>query len=208
MSNLSISFLRIIAVVVVVTFGAAACSSSSSLPSGSGEYDGVLIEPPEARPDFVLTDTSGATYDFRFETAGKLTLLYFGYTYCPDICPVHLAQLASVLETLPDVRREAVVVFVTVDPARDTGDRVRSFLDAFSVDFVGLVGTQAEIDTAQRAARVPIAVREGDGEDYTVGHAGQVIAYAPNDLAYTMYPFGTRQSHWIHDLPLLLRLTE
>ena len=96
---------------------------------------------------------------------------------------------------------------MTVDPERDTPEVVRRFLDSFNSDFVGLVGSQDEVEVAQIAAGVPIAVVEGTGTEYTVGHAGQMLVYAPNGLGYSVYPFGTRQSDWMHDLPILLERT-
>jgi protein SCO1/2 len=167
-------------------------------------FDGTVLEPPEPKPEFVLTDTKGQPFDFATETEGKLTLLYFGYTFCPDICPVQLAQLAAVMDRLPDVERNTVVVFVTVDPERDTPEVIRAFLDNFNSTFVGLTGTVDQVEAAQRAAGVPVAVKIGDGAGYSMGHASQVIAYAPDGLAYTEYPYGTRQTQWVHDLPLIM----
>jgi protein SCO1/2 len=170
----------------------------------AGLLEGVLLERPASKPAFTLTDTNGAPYDFALETEGRLTLLYFGYTNCPDVCPVHLAQLAEVFDRLPEVRRNATVVFVTVDPDRDTPEALDSFVGAFNDEFVALTGTQDELEQAQLSAGVPIAVREGEGEGYTMGHAGQVLVYSPNGNGYSVYPFGTRQSTWMHDLPILL----
>ena len=174
----------------------------------AGLLEGVLLERPVSKPAFTLTDTNGARYDFAAETDGRLTLLYFGYTNCPDVCPVHLAQLAEVFDRLPEVRRNAAVVFVTVDPDRDTPEALDSFVGSFNDEFVALTGTQNELEQAQLAAGVPIAVREGDGESYTMGHAGQVLVYSPNGKGYSVYPFGTRQSTWMHDLPILLDRVE
>ena len=174
----------------------------------AGLLEGVLLERPVSKPAFTLTDTNGASYDFALETEGRLTLLYFGYTRCPDVCPVHLAQLAEVFDRLPEVRRNATVVFVTVDPDRDTPEALDSFVGSFNDEFVALTGTQDELEQAQLAAGVPIAVREGDGESYTMGHAGQVLVYSPNGKGYSVYPFGTRQSTWMHDLPILLDRVE
>ena len=95
------------------------------------------------------------------------------------------------------------VVFITVDPERDDPERIRSFLDAYSADFVGLTGTLEELEEAQIMFNVPVAAREGDGDDYTFGHAGQVFAFAPDGWAYSVYPQGTRQTHWVRDLPVL-----
>lgn len=166
------------------------------------------MENPTSKPDFTLTDTDGDAFRFAEQTAGKLTLLYFGYTHCPDICPVHLAQIAEVLDQHPEVGRETEVVFVTVDPQRDQPELIRAFLDNFDSRFVGLTGSEAEIEQAEMAAGVPPAVVVGDGEDYTVNHAGWVIAYGPDGLNHAIYPFGTRQSQWNNDLPLLAAMTE
>lgn len=193
-----------IACLVAVLLGTVACTATTATTTSAAGFDGTVLDPPEPKPAFILTDTRGQPFDFQAETEGKLTLLYFGYTYCPDICPVQLAQLAAVMNRLSDVERNAVVVFVTVDPERDTPEVIRSFLDKFDSKFIGLTGTVEQVEAAQRAAGVPVAVKIGDGADYSMGHASQVIAYAPDGLAYTEYPYGTRQTQWVHDLPLIL----
>jgi protein SCO1/2 len=190
--------------IVVLLIASTACAATSTTSTSGSGFDGTVLEPPQPKPEFVLTDTNGRQFDFQKQTAGRLTLLYFGYTFCPDICPVQLAQLAAVMNRLPDVERNSVVVFVTVDPERDTSQVIRTFLDKFDSKFVGLTGTVDQVEAAQRAAGVPVAVKIGDGADYSMGHASQVIAYAPDGLAYTQYPYGTRQTQWVHDLPLIL----
>src|SRR5690606_15817168 len=107
-------------------------------------YRGVVLEEPLAKPDFTLTDTGGKPYDFRRETDGKLALLFVGYTNCPDICPVHMANIGAVLKQKPDLIDKVTVVFVTADPERDTPERLREWLDMFSPRFVGLRGTREE----------------------------------------------------------------
>jgi protein SCO1 len=169
----------------------------------TGELQGVVIETPTEKPSFTLTDTSGESFDFAADTEDKLTLLYFGYLNCPDICPVHLAQIAEVFKRIPDVARDTVVVFVSVDPERDSPGEIREFLDNFDHRFVGLTGTEDELIAAQAAAGVPAAIKVGEGDDYTVDHAGWVIAYAPDGLNHAIYPFGTRQSQWDNDLQIL-----
>lgn len=188
-----------IAVAALAVSALTACAADVS----TDDLQGVVLDPPQAKPSFVLTDTSGASYDFVAETEGKLTLLYFGYLNCPDICPVHLAQIAETFDQLPAVAREAEVVFVTVDPERDSPAEMRAFLDNFDRRFVGLTGTLEEVEAAQSAAGVPVAVFVGDGDDYTVNHAAQVIAFGPDDLGHSVYPFGVRQSEWVNDLQIL-----
>lgn len=167
------------------------------------DLQGVVIEEPTPRPEFTLTDTDGEPYEFASRTEGRLTLLYFGYLNCPDICPVHLAQIAEVFDRDPEIARETDVVFVSVDPDRDSPEEIREFLDNFDPDFIGLTGTREELDAAQSAAGVPEAVLVGEGEDYTVDHAGWVIAYAADGLNHAIYPFGVRQSEWANDLQIL-----
>lgn len=184
---------------VVVMMVVAACGGDLA----SSELQGVAIDPPGEKPMFTLTDTHGEAYEFAAETEGKLALLYFGYLNCPDICPVHLAQVAEVFDQMPDVARDAEVVFVSVDPGRDSPEQIREFLDRFDPRFVGLTGSDDELAAAQTAAGVPPATITGDGDDYTVDHAGWVIAYAPDGLNHAIYPFGTRQSQWSNDLQIL-----
>ena len=169
-------------------------------------YRGILLPDADSRPDFVLTDMNGEAFDFRAETEGKLALLFFGYTFCPDVCPVHMASIAAVKRDLSvDEQRRMRVVFVTADPRRDTPDRLISWLGNFDPDFVGLRGTEAEVDSIMLGLALPAAIRDtAAGPDYAVGHASQVIAFPPGDGFRVIYPFGTRQADWKHDLARLL----
>jgi protein SCO1 len=169
-------------------------------------FRGVVLDAPLARPDFTLTDTEGRPYDFRGRTEGRLALLFFGYTNCPDICPVHMANLAAVLERFEhDLRARIALVFVTTDPDRDTPAVLRAWLDRFDPAFVGLTGTTAEIDRIQAALGITPAQRPADATgDYAVGHASQIVAFSPDGPAYVAYPAGVRQVDWAHDLPRLL----
>lgn len=178
----------------------------------TGYRGSAVLEDPGPRPDFTLTDTDGRPYSFRGATAGKVALLFFGYTYCPDVCPVHMASIAAVLRDFSYADRQRFeVVFVTVDPDRDSAERLRSWLDNFDPGFVGLSGDTATVNQLQRELFLPVAMKiaqpgstAGEGvEDYTVGHASHVIAFAPDDGLRVLYPFGTRQSDWAHDLPKL-----
>lgn len=191
---------RRLAVLVLLVVFVASCGANVA----TGELQGVVVDPPNEKPSFVLTDTDGNPYDFVERTEGKTALLYFGYLGCPDICPVHLAQIAEVFDAVPSLARDVEVVFVSVDPDRDSRPAIRAFLDTFDSRFVGLTGTLAELETAQAAAGVPTAVFVGEGDDYTVDHAGWVIAFGPDGLNHSVYPFGTRQSEWTNDLQILV----
>ena len=205
--------LRPLLTALAVLVGACAPADGRTTELGGG-WRGVRAPEPIAKPSFVLADTEGRPYDFRKETDGRLTLLFFGYTHCPDVCPVHLANIAAVLREMPyDDRQRVKVVFVSTDPERDTPARIREWLDAFDPAFVGLRGTLAEVNAIQATmglgAAAPVAPGTpgaGTATDggYTVGHAGQVIAFTPDDRAHLLYPFGTRQRDWAADLPKLV----
>ena len=158
------------------------------------------------RPAFTLTDTDGKPFAFAERTAGRLTFLEFGYTNCPDVCPVHMANLSTVLANLaPSDRMRISVVFVTVDPARDSAAVLRRWLDAFSTEFIGLRGSLSEVNAIQKAVGFGPAVIQVDASGATaVMHASPVLVFTADDTAHVMYPFGTRQSDWARDIPLLL----
>jgi len=172
-------------------------------------YRGGLVVPPLPKPRFTLTDTSGAPFDFWSNTQGVVTLLFFGYTSCPDECPLHVENVRLGLDKLPASARARVqMVFVTTDPDRDTPQQLRAWLDRFDKRFIGLTGSEAEVEAAQREAGVPVARKAvRDGRAYSVGHANFVLAYTRDNLAHVIYPGGVVQQDWAHDLPQLLNET-
>lgn len=194
------------AAAALILAGAITIATVTQRPSVDGSSDGVSrwrgveLSQPVRRPDVVLTDTDGRPFDFRARTEGKFTLLMFGYTNCPDVCPIQLATITGALRADPGVTPQ--VVFVSVDPDRDTPGRLRQWLDQFSRDYIGLTGTTEQLRLAQERAGVPEAILSAPSGDqtYSVGHASQVIAFTPDDLAHVVYPFGLRQEDWVHDL--------
>jgi len=157
-------------------------------------------------PEFQLTDTDGQTFDFATESKGSVTLLFFGYTRCPDVCPVHMANIAGALKKLPHrVASQVQVVFVTTDPDRDTPERIREWLDHFDTEFVGLTGTEEEIAAAGRQVKIAPAVKEPqENGDYLMGHSARVIAFTADGAGRYLYPFGTRQADWAAEIPALV----
>lgn len=202
----SVILLAIATLAVLRSSPDADAAATDGEAGASSDWAGVPLDEPAPRPDFTLTDTNGEAFDFQAETEGKLTLLFFGYTNCPDICPIQMSVLAGALANpgLP----QPVVVFVGVDIERDTPEAIRAFLDRFDNRFVGLHGTAEEIADAEsqapavaRSTRIPDPNADGG---YLVGHASQVIAYTPDDKAHVVYPSGTRREDWIADLPRLV----
>jgi protein SCO1/2 len=173
-------------------------------PEFAGKLNGVVLPRATVRPEFTLTATDGSRFDFQTRTKGRLTLLFFGYTNCPDVCPATMAALGAVASHLTSIDRARLdVVFVTTDPGRDSAAALSTWLRQFDAGFVGLTGTVAEVDSAQRAAGVGLAVRDTARGNYRVSHAAQVLVYSPDDSGHVAYPFGTRQAEWAADLPRL-----
>ena len=107
-----------------------ACTAERSV----GAFRGVAISPPLAKPPLTLTDFNGQPYDFAAQTRDKVALLFFGYTHCPDVCPLHMANIAAVLGRMPAGDRARVVtVFVTTDPERDTPARLKDIPQSIQV---------------------------------------------------------------------------
>lgn len=187
-----------LALATVVGLLAVGCGSGDR-DTGADQREGVVLATAEPRPSFVLTDTSGRAFDFAEETRGYLTLLYFGYTNCPDVCPIHFANIAGGLEQVPsEIRSRVKVVFVGVDPPRDSPEAIRTWLNHFDRSFIGLTGTDEELAAAQVAAGVPVATRDEPDADgrYGVNHAGWVYGYTPDDEETWQFPLGVRQSSW------------
>ncbi len=228
----------LVAALAVVTAGCAPGSSSSAAPSGAQvgarsaahAFHGDEPDGAPARPGFVLTDTDGRRYDFRAETSGRPTLLFFGYTSCPDVCHTAMADIAAALRTVPaELRERTRVVFVTTDPERDDALRLRRWLDRFSPGFTGLRGTPEEIRTASAAVGVPGPQRSGpqptlpgrpdahehqpgtaphehDGPlGYGVDHSSAIFAYDVHDRLPVIYRGRTPPSDLAADLPALAR---
>lgn len=186
-----------------------AAAPKQSEPVKSG-YHGGLVSPPLPKPRFTLVDTSGMPFDFQAQTQGQPTLLFFGYTHCPDVCPLQMFMIARAIKAIPaDVASQFKVVFVTTDPARDSAPVLRSWLDHFDKRFIGLTGSDAAIKAAEIAANVPPAQKSAVRPDgsYDVGHAGFVLAYTKDNLAHVIYPLGVKMEDWEHDLPNLANET-
>jgi protein SCO1/2 len=177
--------------------------------STGSSYRGGIVTPPLPKPRFILTDTSGAAFDFMPRTEGYVTLLFFGYANCPDQCPMHMANLGAALKKVPaPIADQIKLVFVTTDPARDSPPVLRRWLDLFDRRFIGLTGTERSVETVERAAGVPVATKTGPANgNYGVAHANFVVAYSKDNLAHVIYPGGVSKDDWVHDLPLLIKET-
>lgn len=180
-----------------------ACGPREDQPLSPSGFVGAELPTPLSKPDLTFTDSRGNPFPLVESTRGKVTLLFFGYTHCPDVCPVHLGNLAAVLDRMPDkVQRAVQVIFVTTDPRRDSLPVLDRWVKGFSPTFIGLTAPDSIVIEAERLLQLPPAVKDSTG--LLVGHASQVIAFTRDGLGRVEYPFGTRQRDWAHDLPRLV----
>ncbi|MEU3994542.1 SCO family protein [Streptomyces fungicidicus] len=175
--------------------------------AGSQQAATVLDKPFE-KPDLVLTDTDGKEYDLREETAGRPTLIYFGYTHCPDVCPLTMNNLAVAKKQLSKEQQDELrVVFVTTDPERDTSAALGKWLKGIDSQVVGLTG---EFDTIQAGARtLGISIdppRKDDNGKTVSDHGTQVIAFSPKtDGGYVLYGEDATVEDYTKDLPKIIK---
>jgi protein SCO1/2 len=167
-------------------------------------YHGAWLDHPYSVPDIALTDTAGERYSLADERS-RLTLVFFGYTNCPDVCQVVMSTIASAVSRLqPDERRQVQVAFVTTDPARDTPPVLRSYLDRFDPAFVGLTGPIARVSALGK----PLGVYVEKGQrlpsgGYEVDHTASVTAVR-DGRAPLVWTQGTSPTAMAADLHRLL----
>ncbi|MET9433596.1 SCO family protein [Streptomyces sp. NPDC006551] len=170
---------------------------------------GTVLDRPFAKPDLVLTDTQGKKYDLRERTKGKPTLIYFGYTHCPDVCPLTMSNIAIAKKQLPKADQDKLqVVFVTTDPERDTSAELAKWLPAAGdPSFTGLTGDFSTIQAGARQIGIGIdpPKKEKDGSVVSM-HGAQVIAFSPTtDQGYVLYGEDTTVDEYAKDLPKLIK---
>ncbi|MDT8369611.1 MAG: SCO family protein [Longimicrobiales bacterium] len=200
------------ALVALALAAAVTACSGPPAPPDPGSFAGVGLPGAVTLPDLEIEVDPGVRSSLPERLTGAVNLVFVGYTYCPDICPVHLANLGAVLRDLPlEISREVEVAFVTADPARDTHARIDAWLRAldprFEVKFHGFRPTRDEVNALEDALGIPRSVVDPEGADgeYFVAHAGQVIAFDEAGRARAAYPWGIRQRDWHADLPRLVR---
>ncbi|AXK37458.1 SCO family protein [Streptomyces armeniacus] len=167
-----------------------------------------VLDQPFAKPDVTLTDTRGEKYHLAEETKKRPTLLYFGYTHCPDVCPLTMSNIAIAKSRLPQADQDRLrVVFITSDPERDTPERLRKWLRGQDPDFVGLTGSFDTIQKAARSVGVGIVEPAKDKKGNVVSaHGKSVLAFSPKDgKAHVIYGEEATVKDYTRDLPTLIK---
>lgn len=197
--------------IYLVGFGAllliAAVAAATFLFSGPPGFRGTSFgEPFPAAPEIELTDTSGEPFRLSGQK-GKIILLFFGYTSCPDVCPTTLAELKQVLDKMGEKANSVAVVFVTVDPERDTPERIREYLDHFNPSFIGLSGSQEALESVWKDYGIfrEVVQDENTAMGYIVNHTARVTLIDADGNMRLSYGFQTPADDIVHDLKLLLK---
>lgn len=182
----------------------AACLGCSDDPEG---FTGSRLDQPYRAADIDLVDTSGAPYSLVDDTDKPLTLVFFGYTHCPDYCPLVMGSVAAGLNRLDDGERDQVdMVFVTTDPERDDEAALRSYLDGYHEDFIGLTGDLRDITEVAE----PLHIYVNDGKKlpsggYDLGgHSTFVLGIDADDEAVVVWNQDTSAVEFAADIETLL----
>ncbi|GAA2611390.1 SCO family protein [Streptomyces axinellae] len=170
---------------------------------------GVVLDQPFEKPDLTLTDTHGKSYDMVEKTKGHPTLLYFGYTNCPDICPLTMSNIAVAKAKLSkEERKKLRVVFVTSDPKRDTPKELGKWLRGQDPSFTGLTGDFATIRAGARSVGVSLepSYKKKNG-DIVSTHGAQLLAFSPkDDKAHVLYTEGNATPEILEkELPKIIK---
>lgn len=167
-------------------------------------YQGSIIDPPAPAPDFVLDSTRGDLFRLS-EQRGKYVLLYFGYTFCPDVCPTTLYDLSRLTQSFAGRSADIQVVMVTVDPQRDTLDKLGPYVTTFDSQFLGLSGEAATLEAVWQAYGVYRAENQVEGASgYLVDHTARVYLIDPQGNLRLTFPFGVSWEAMAADLEHLM----
>ncbi|MEU3225129.1 SCO family protein [Streptomyces sp. NPDC006976] len=167
-----------------------------------------VLDQPFTKPNLVLTDTHGKKYDLREQTKGKPTLIYFGYTHCPDVCPLIMSNIAVAKKSLSQADQDKLqVIFVTTDPERDTPASLGTWLKSQDPSFIGLTGDFPTIQAGARQIGIGMDApkKEKDGTIVSM-HGSQVLAFSPKtDQGYVLYSEDTTPDDYTKDLPKIVK---
>lgn len=167
-------------------------------------YYGTQWPSPQDAADFTLTSAAGPVSLSDF--SDKVVLLYFGYTFCPDVCPATLSDLGQVMRTLGDDAAQIQVIMITVDPERDTPQQLADYVAHFDPTFIGLSGTEAEI--AEVAAQYGVFYERHEGTaatGYLIDHTARVFVIDRSGQYWLSFPFGMEREQMQSDLENVLR---
>ncbi|MBK7449248.1 MAG: SCO family protein [Anaerolineales bacterium] len=167
-------------------------------------FRGTLYEEPfPVAVDFMLTKADGTQFRLS-DQRGKVVLLFFGYTSCPDVCPTTLAEMKMVLDKLGDTSKDVQVVFVSVDPDRDTSARMQTYVEHFNSSFIGLSGSIQELEPIWKDYSITRETVESDSAfGVIINHTARVFLVDPQGNMHLTFAYQTPVEDIVHDIELL-----
>lgn len=192
--------------VVILAIAGAGFGVWSLMSTEAHEWNGAAYDPPRQGVEFTLTDVNGEPMSTS-ELEGKVVMLYFGYTYCPDFCLQTLTDFQRVKQALGNDADNVAFVMVSVDPARDTPERMEEYLAFFDPEFIGLTGSEDELTPVKQEFGITTMERdatpEADGFYYVDHSTKTYVLNADGELALE-YPFGVTADEMTEDVRHLL----
>ena len=191
-------------IAVALAAAALGLAGCDKLAGPKSPFSGIDVTGGEMGGALRLHDHDGrarSLADFR----GKVVVVLFGFTHCPDVCPTQLADMAKAVRQLGDREREVQVLFVTVDPKRDTAELMRQYVPAFHPAFIGLRGSEAETAVVTKEFKVYANERAGKTpETYTVDHSAQMFVFDRQGRVRLLLPPAMASAAIASDLRVLL----
>jgi protein SCO1/2 len=187
-------------VLLLVGWILAACGAASA------SFRGTPLDPPQEVADFTLTDQHGNPFRLS-DQRGQVVLLFFGYTFCPDVCPTTLGVWKRIYDGLGQDAARVRFAFVTVDPERDTPERLRQHLESFNPDFLGLTGKPEVLEPVYRSFGVFYEkdTSTDSAAGYLVNHTASIFVVDRDGKWRLLYSFGTSVEDILHDVRQLLK---
>lgn len=180
-------------------------SGAASDPANPLGLKAGVFDPPRMAPDFSAQGSDGKELKLS-QFRGKLVLLEFGYTSCVDVCPVTLAVLAEAHKRMGALASQLQVVYVTVDPERDTPERMRNYLRNFDASFLGATGTPQQMAKVRQDYGISAVRKQIEGsKDYVIGHSSYLYFVDRKGSLRALLPFGRTADDVVHDATLLLK---
>jgi len=168
-------------------------------------FHGTVLQSTQPAPDFELSAANGQKISPK-DFAGKLVLLYFGYTFCPDVCPATLSELREALDMMGTAAEDVQVIMVSVDPGRDTPEILAEYVAHFHPSFLGVTGTSEEIAQTAEKYGIFYEIHEGtEASGYLVDHTATVMVIDQDGYLKLAFPFGTSAKDIAEDLSHLLK---
>jgi protein SCO1/2 len=184
---------------------AALLLASSLASAAEPAFKAGVLSPVMPAPALALQGTDGKPVDLaRYK--GKVVLIAFGFSHCGEVCPITLATLAGARKKL-DAKdaTDVQIVYVTVDPERDTEAQMKKYLAGFDPTFIGGVGTRAQIDVAQKSWGISASKKTFPDGSYSIGHSSSIYLIDRNGGLRAVMPYGHSSDDFVHDLKILLR---